>query len=171
MATKKTTTKKSSHANRGKEFEELITSKCEEYMEQGIANIYKVPTDWTVLRKYDPVKKISIIFNAFPKEKSIVDYLGDYQGRSIALEAKKTDNKTSFPFGNVKDHQWDFMKSWKGLKFYIIQFKELNKIFLVDADKFGKLKEEADRKSATYKWFEENAILLDEDIDFLKYIK
>ena len=148
----------------------MINDKCEEYKRKGLANIYKIPTEFTILRRFDPIRKISIIYSAFPKEKAIVDYLGDYNGKSLAIEVKQTDNKTSFPFANIKDHQFEFFEKWKGIKYYIIWFKTLEETYLVNADLIEDLRNDADRKSATISWFRENTISLDEDLDFLKFI-
>lgn len=158
------TKKKQSTANRGKEFEKLINNKCEEYKKKGIANIYKVPTDWVVIRNG------ARIVTAYPREKAIVDYLGDYNGRSLAIEVKQTDNKTSFPFANIKDHQFDFFKIWKGLKYYIIWFKTLEETYLVQADLIEDLKNDDDRKSATIAWFRENTVRLNDNLDFIEFI-
>ena len=168
----KTTAKKSSHANRGKDFEKLIESKCKEYKKNNIAIIEKIPTDWVVIRKYDPIKKISNIAMAYPREQSICDYLGSYKGKAIALEAKKTDNKTSFPFSNIKEHQINFLKQWcdnGSLGYYIIWFKELNKTFLVKSTDMQNAIDTLGRKSAPIDWFDNNGILLDEDMNFIEH--
>lgn len=147
--------------------EKIVTQKCNEYLEDGIAYIYKIPTDWTVLRRGKE------IISAFPKKKSIVDYLGTYNGLAIAIEAKSTTNTTSFPFSNIAEHQWTFFKKWcnQAIGYYIIWFKKINKMFLVDAKDMQDAKDTLGRKSAPLNWFKNNATELGNDIDFIKYIK
>ncbi len=158
---------KNTYANRGMTLEKIITKKCNEYIKKDIAYIYKIPTDWVVIRKG---KKI---ISAFPKKKSIVDYLGVYNGLAIAIEAKSTTNKTSFPFKNIADHQWIFFKKWctQANGYYIIWFKKIDMMFLVDAKDLQEAKDTLDRKSAPLDWFKNNAIKLDGDINFIKHIK
>lgn len=162
--------KKTKHANRGMDLENMITNQCQKYWDTGVAHIKKIPTDWVVIRKYIPSKKRTEIVTAFPKEKSTVDHMGEYGIRSIAIEAKQTNNKTSFPFNNIKDHQWEFFKDWRGLGYYIIWFKELNRYFLVKAEDFQVAKDTLDRKSAPLDWFEDYAVEMD-GVDFIKYIE
>jgi recombination protein U len=119
----KKTKKPTNHANKGMALEKLIEKACEQYEANGIANIKKVSTPWTVIRKGPR------IVNAFPSGPSTVDFMGDVKGRSICFEAKKTENKTSFPLSNFEDHQIEFMRNWKGIKFVIIEFTAKNKVF------------------------------------------
>lgn len=160
------TKKRNTYANRGMKLEKIITEKCTEYIKNDIAYIYKIPTDWQVLRKGKR------IVNAFPKKKSIIDFLGTYKGQAIGIEAKSTTNTTSFPFSNIAEHQWDFFKKWctQAKGYYIIWFKKIDKMFLVKAEDMQNAKDTLDRKSAPLEWFKDNAIELDGDIDFIKYI-
>jgi recombination protein U len=160
-----TTKTKESHSNRGMDLEKKLNNVINQYLKDGIATIYKVPTDWTVIRKGKN------IVSAFPKQKSIVDYIGAYKGKSIAIEAKRTNNKTSFPFDNIKDHQWVFFEKWQGLGYYIVWFKELNRVFLVESSDMQNARDTLDRKSAPFSWFEENCIEINKDMDFIKYVK
>jgi len=158
---------KNTYANRGITLENKITQKCNEYIKKDIAYIYKIPTNWVVIRKG---KKI---ISAFPKKKSIIDYIGTYKGMAIGIEAKSTTNTTSFPFSNIADHQWNFFKKWcnQAKGYYIVWFKKIDKIFLVDAKNMQKAKDTLGRKSVPLNWFKNNAIELGNDIDFIKYIK
>lgn len=146
-----------STANRGLKFEEEIQKRCDYLKEQGIALISKVPTDWKVLRKYNPKKRKSEIFNAFPMaESKFVDFVGIIQGRAIGIEAKETLNKTSFPFSNIKDTQIEFLKEWVklgGLGYYIVRFKTNEKVFLVPSEEMHNCIDTIGRKSAPYQWF------------------
>ena len=166
MATKK----KDTHGNRGKDLEKNISEICNKYIKEKIANIHKIPTDWIVIRGYNPKTKSSNIVTAYPKEKAIIDFMGEYRGRAIAIEAKSTNNTTSFPFSNIKDNQFEFFKNWGGFKFYIIRFTELNTTYLVDADQVDEVRNTIERKSLTIDWFRKFGIVLDEDLDFIKHI-
>jgi len=146
--------------------EKIIENKCKEYIEDGIAYIYKLPTDWVVIRKGKN------IVSAFPKKKSIIDFMGTYgEGKAIAIETKSTNNKTSLPFSNIADHQWDFFKSWTQIAegYYIVWFKSIDKMYLVQAEDMQNAKDTLDRKSAPLVWFKENAVEL-KDEDFIRCI-
>ncbi|HHX70433.1 MAG TPA: Holliday junction resolvase RecU [Gallicola sp.] len=146
--------------------EKIIEDKCEEYIKNEIAYIYKVPTSFTVIRKGKQ------IISAFPKKKSTIDFMGAYNGLAIAIETKSTNNKTSFPFSNIADHQYNFFMQWckQAKGFYIVWFKVIDEMFLVKAVDIQKAKDTIDRKSIPLDWFKENAIKLDENIDFIKHI-
>lgn len=168
--------KKQSTANRGLDFEDMISKKLGEYRKQGLAVIHKVPTEMKMIRAFNPKTKKNQIVNAFPVEGSkFVDYVGLAKGKPIALEAKKTDLKTRFPFANIKDTQYQFFKDWEkcgGLGYYLIWFKELKRTFLIKASKIQEAKDGLDRESIPLEWFEdkENAIELDSELEFLGYI-
>lgn len=146
--------------------EKIIEDRCNKYIKESIAHIYKIPTDWVVIRKG---KNIT---TAYPKKKSIIDFLGSYQGQAIGIETKSTNNKTSFPFSNIADHQWEFFENWclQAKGYYIIWFKKIDKMFLVDAKDMQHAKDTLDRKSVPLEWFINNAIELDKDVDFIKHI-
>lgn len=145
--------------------EKIITDKCNEYIDKNIAYIYKIPTDFTVIRKGKQ------IVSAFPKQKSIVDFLGTYKGLAVAIETKSTNNKTSFPFSNIADHQWCFFERWitQAKGYYIVWFKTLDRMFLVKAEDMQSAKYTLDRKSAPLDWFVDNGIEL-KDAEFIEHI-
>lgn len=155
-------------ANRGMDWEKIINKKCEEYRMKGEAFIFKLPTEWQVQRSG---KKI---VSAFPKCKSLVDYFGTLKdGRAISIEAKRTTNTTSFPFTNIKEHQYKFFEDWNKtseLGYFLIWFKTQDKKFLVHSNKILEARKTLDRKSIPYNWFEENAILLDNELNFVEEI-
>lgn len=146
--------------------EKLIEDKCKEYIKDRVAYLYKLPTDWVVQRKG------KAIVSAFPKKKSTIDFMGSYKGLAIGIETKSTNNTTSFSFSNIADHQWDFFIDWcKDAKgYYIVWFKELEKMYLIDAKVMQIAKDTLGRKSAPYDWFVENGTLIDDDLDFIKLI-
>lgn len=146
--------------------EHKITKKCEEYIKNNQCYLWKIPTDWVCIRKG------AKIVTAYPRQASIIDFLGCYKGYALGIEAKEVNSK-SFPFSNVKPNQWEFFKKWYdigALGYYIINFKLVNKYYLVEAMQFQELKDTIDRKSAPLKWFEDNAIEIGDDFDFIKYI-
>lgn len=169
---------KKSTANRGLKFEEEIQKRCDILRQQGIALISKVPTDWKVLRKFNPVKHRTEIFNAFPvAESKFVDFIGVINGQAIGIEAKETTNKTSFPFSNIKESQIEFLNEWEslgGLGYYLVKFKEHKQVFLVPSVEMHNCIKTINRKSAPYSWFIENDQVIEIDyktLDFDTYIK
>lgn len=174
--TKTKTKSRQSTANRGLDWESKITKKLEEYRKQGVAVIHKVPTEIKMIRKFNPNTKRSQIVNAFPVEESkFVDYVGVYKNKPIAIEAKKCDLKTRFPFDNIKSTQFTFFKDWQncgGIGYYLIWFKLLNEYYLITANKIQEARNTLDRESIPIDWFRDanNTILLDKNLDFLQYI-
>lgn len=169
---------KDNHKNRGLDFESIIENKCEELKSQNIALINKVPTEWKVLRRFNPKTKKNEIFSAFPVEESrFVDFIGIYNHFPIAMEAKSTKELTRFPFANIKDSQIDFLNLWintGGKGYYLIRFQEHKKVFMIEALKFHECINTIGRKSAPYEWFLDgnNTVELNyDDINFIEYIK
>lgn len=156
-------------ANRGMDLEEIVNNQCKEYKKDGKAYIFKLHTDWQVQRRG------KFIVSAFPKAKSLTDFFGVLSNsESIAIEVKNTNNKTSFPLSNIKEHQFIFLEEWSKYtrhSYYIIRFKEYDEIYLVHSSKVQNFKDTETRKSIPYKWFteSENATLLN-GADFLEYI-
>lgn len=164
-------------ANRGLKWEQLINNKLLEYREQGLCFIQKIPTEFKIIRNG------AKIVNAFPvKQTESVDFLGAKKFLPVALEAKETKNKTSFPLSNIEPHQYKFFQNWckkQGSGYYLIRFSTLEEIFLVEAMTIDKeienrknkeIQEKGD-KSLTLEWFKENGIEINKDLDFLQYIK
>ncbi len=92
-------------------------------------------------------------------KQSTVDYTGVLKGgKAIAFDAKETQNKTSFPLSNIKDHQLaylSFHQKLGGVTFFMIHFKMIHKdkayitpISLIENYKFGNV-----RKSIPFKDF------------------
>lgn len=115
-----------SHANRGAKLEKLIDMTNTQYRNKGVALIDKVPNAWVVQR--DGKRIVS----AFPQRKTGVDYVGVSHGRAIAIEAKSTTNRTSFPLSMIQDHQIKFLQQFVdqgGVSFFIIEFSKLGEIY------------------------------------------
>lgn len=151
---KKSLRKKSkSHANRGLGFESKINKRLEKLRKEGKLIGFKIPTDWTVIRKG------SRIVSAFTRDKSTIDYFGSYQGYFCGIEAKESHNKTSFPIrANIHDHQikiLDELYDNRSLTYYLISFKTLNKMFLVHSKEIN-TQIQAGVKSLKLEWFVEH---------------
>lgn len=145
--------KSESHKNRGLDFESKIEKRLEKLRKEGKIIAQKIPTDFTVIRRGTK------IVSAFPKRKSGIDFFGSYEGYFLGIEAKQTQNKTSFPIrANIHDHQiklLDELYENGSLTYYLINFKTLDRAFLVHS-KLINLKIQDDVKSLKLEWFENN---------------
>lgn len=141
-----------SYANRGMELEELIEQTNKEYFFQQRALIQKVPT---------PVKVLNInnkgrITNGFYEKKSTVDFIGVFEGKSLAFDAKETTVETRFDLSNVKEHQFYFLDHWQnngGVSFLIVNFATLDETYYLPfelLDKYWVAMEVGGRKSIPY---------------------
>ena len=106
---------------RGSTLEELINRTIEQYRENHLALIQKIPTPITPIRMDKESRHITL---AYFDQKSTVDYIGVVQGIPVCFDAKecKTD---SFPLANVHEHQVRFMKDFEqqqGIAFILIFF-------------------------------------------------
>ena len=90
----------------GAKFEDKLTKQFEEYRKEKKAYIFKIPTEFVVLRKG------AKIISAYPKKQSpCLDYIGILpNGKSIVFEAKTTKNTASFPLKNIKPYQFELIK-------------------------------------------------------------
>ena len=115
--------------NLGDALEEMLNWSCRQYLQMGVANIAKVPTPFKIIKR--DFKTHFLL--AVPEEKSGVDYLGEYGGQPFAMEAKKTENKTSYPMDpwDREKHQREFLKRWNGLRYYLISFWSLGEHYLM----------------------------------------
>lgn len=158
--------KSESHRNRGMNFEAKITKRLQKLRKEGELIAFKIPTEWTVIRKGRK------IVSAFTRDKSTIDYFGSYKGHFIGLEAKETQNK-SFPFRNIHDHQikiLDELYDNGALTYYIIHFKTLNKMYLIHS-KLINLKIQEGVKSLKCEWFDNNGREFDSrKMNFDEYI-
>ena len=92
----------------GSKFEDKVKKVCEELKRKKIALIYKVGTEWKIIRG-----KYGKIVNAFPMGTNFVDFVGVYKGRSISIETKTTENKTSFSLSNIQEEQYEYFKDYE----------------------------------------------------------
>lgn len=158
-----------SHKNRGLAFENAIQNKCNKLKDEGVALISKVPTEFKMIRGAG-----GRVVSAFPvAESCFVDFCGIIgNGIPIAIEAKETKNKTSFPFSNIKEHQIEFLKRWEelgGKGYYIIRFSENEKVFLVKAEDMHDCIESIGRKSVPYKYCLESGKFIELDYEMLNF--
>lgn len=104
-------------------------------------------------------------------QKSTVDYYGVYKGRYISFEAKST-NTDKLPIANIKQHQHNHLlliKKLGGLAFYIIYFKNHNKIFMIDVDKMD-IKKASLTINEAFVIGQEISICFPGIIDFLEFL-
>lgn len=155
------------YANRGMEFEDLINYTNEQYEHKGVASIKKVSTPWKVIRNGKR------IVNAFPEGPSTVDFMGDWQGRSICFEAKSTKSTSSIPFSNFEEHQIEFIRRWKGIGFALIHFESYKETYLISKkdllEKWDR-QYKGGRKSIPYEWFKQNAKSVKQGMFLLDYL-
>ena len=164
-------TRKNTSNKIGSTFEGKLIKVFEKYRKEGKAYIIKIPSEVTLIR----VK--SKIVNAVCRQKSdCLDFLGLLpNGKGIVFEAKTTKNKTSFPLNNIQEYQYklaDELLGYVQSVFYIVEFRELNEIYLVHSSKIKEFINNNERKSIPINWFRDNdnATLM-QDLDILKYLK
>lgn len=144
-----------SQSNRGMALENLIVYTNRVYKNKGVALVDKVPTPWSV--NYD--RRINKVKNAYPTEKSTVDFVGISKGTGIAFDSKYTKEKTRFPLSNIKKHQVDYLKGFEnqgGVAFFIVHFDHYGETFFLPINKlleWWEQKDKGGRKSIPYKWF------------------
>ncbi|MCQ2979617.1 MAG: Holliday junction resolvase RecU [Clostridia bacterium] len=160
---------KSTSGLRGSELEDMINMTNDLYLKQGLGVIQKIPTPITPVEMDKEHKKITL---AYFEKKSTVDYIGVAQGVPIAFDAKET-NLTSMPLNNIHDHQVEFMKEFqkqKGISFFIFYYKKVDKVFLVPLDKYLELVNSSDKKSISYKMFDEKYEMKIERLTYINYL-
>ena len=136
------------YANRGMNLEEAINITNEYYLDKGIAVIHKKPTPIQIV-KIDYANGARIC-DAYFKSPSTTDYNGVYKGKYLDFEAKETQNKTSFPFHNIGEHQLKHLENvlkQDAIAFLIISFTKLNEIYFLDAKIVLDYYNKSDRKS------------------------
>ena len=93
-------------ANKGQDFEVFLRYANDRYRTMGEAVIVKIPTEFIPIRD-----RTGKIVSAKVEEKSTVDFIGQVQGKPIAMEAKKTKSD-SIRYDAVKDHQASFLSDF-----------------------------------------------------------
>lgn len=106
------------HANRGMSFEGLINQANEFYRQNHFALITKVPTEFIPIRRGGQIVSAKVV------HKSVVDYVGVFNGAPIAVEAKSTKQKR-LSYDEVHLHQEKFLDDWidnGGTAFILLSF-------------------------------------------------
>ncbi len=134
---------------RGSALEELINMTNEQYSEQGLALMQKVPTPITPINIDKESRHITL---AYFDHKSTVDYIGAVQGIPVCFDAKECSYDT-FSLQNIHPHQIRFMEQFEqqgGISFLIICYNHLNRIFYMpfaDIKRFWDRAQNGGRKS------------------------
>lgn len=141
------------YANRGRQLETELETTNQYYNSQGIAKIQKIPIPVKVLNFNSQTGKIT---NAFYEQKSTVDYIGTYQGRTIVFDAKETNVETRFDLKNIKQHQYQYLKDQHqcgAVAFLLVRFKKLDESYYLPfklLDEYMVKKQQGGRKSIPY---------------------
>lgn len=120
----------SKYKNRGLELERILINTFNQKKFSNIALIEKSPTPIQVLKNDE-----DFISKAYFKRVSTLDFCGVYNGKHIEIEAKSTQNLNIFNFNNIQKHQYERIKKLidlDALVYLVIEFKIINKFFLMD---------------------------------------
>lgn len=156
--------KRSKQANRGMELESYILQANARYKLRGIASIDKIATPVKVLKLAKTGHKKGRIIDGFFEEKSTVDFIGISRGKTIAFDAKETENKTSFPLKNLEDHQFEVLRDkhiHEAISFLLIRFKAHHEVYILlfeDLEKFWTEAAKGGSKSIPYQFFKEKCV-------------
>ena len=145
---------------RGSTLEDMINLTIEQYREQHLALIQKIPTPITPIEIDKQSRHITL---AYFEQKSTVDYVGAVQGIPVCFDAKECCVDT-FPLQNIHPHQVAFMEEFEkqeGIAFLILYFshrKEYYYMRFLEMMKFWDRMNNGGRKSFLYteldpKWF------------------
>lgn len=131
-------------SNLGRSFEERIRWQNKMYLQQGVAQVHKVPTEWIPLRN-----SYGQIVNAKVEEKAAVDFMGtwaDLDGKSLAFDAKQFKG-TNFPLKNVPSHQVEFLRNhirFGGIGFALLEWTDHHEVRLLPGDQLLEAVERAE---------------------------
>ena len=144
------------YGNRGMGLERYIEVANRTYLHRGIAVIKKIPTPVKV-RRLDKLGKIK---EGWFEKGELVDYLGAYDGKAVAFDAKST-RVPRLPLENIEEHQYNLLKNYHkqgGFSFLIVEFPLKHEIYLLnfkDLQYWWEQKENG-RKSIPYSFFQDN---------------
>ena len=134
---------------RGSTLEEMVNRTIEQYREQELALIQKIPTPITPINMDKTSGHITL---AYFEQKSTVDYIGAVQGIPVCFDAKEC-HTDRFPLANVHPHQYQFMKDYEkqgGIAFLLIFFSARDLFYYLSFDRlteFWNRREQGGRKS------------------------
>lgn len=152
---------KTGHINytgRGMDLENDLNLTNEYYRRIDKAYIYKKPTPIKLVKVDYKHNRINEGYFEMP---STTDYNGLYKGKYIDFEAKETTSLTSFPLGNIHEHQLKHLENiyrHKGIAFLIIRFTKLEETYiLLEQDLLDFIKNN-DRKSIPISYMREKGL-------------
>lgn len=167
---KKENNKRKNSNKIGASFEERIKKVLDELRKEKICIINKVPTEIRMVRGAK-----GRIVSAFPvKESAWLDFHGYAKGMGIFFEAKTHQGRTSFPISNFSDYQIPLMEEYisYGCKgFVIIEFRALDRIFILEVSVLKDILEHLDRKSIPLATFENKGTELNNLNELKDFIK
>ena len=143
---------------RGSALEELINRTNDQYREQGLALIQKIPTPITPIEIDKENRHITL---AYFEQKSTVDYIGAVQGIPVCFDAKECAT-ANFPLSNIHEHQIKFMQDFEkqdGIAFLLIYFSCCDTYYYMRLDElmqFVKRRDEGGLKHFKYEELDEN---------------
>ncbi|MBU4689516.1 Holliday junction resolvase RecU [Mycoplasma zalophidermidis] len=117
--------------NRGMLLEKIINQTINYYEKNNLAFIEKK----SLPIKFYKINENRQLFDAYIFKKSTVDYIGCFEGRFIAFEAKST-NEFRLPNSNIKKHQVEYLdRIYKsgGFAFFIILFSNVDEFYIVNS--------------------------------------
>ena len=153
---------KTTYADRGMNFEEMINQSNDYYRLQNKAVIYKKPTPIKVVKAAKNEKGTYQIQEAYFAQPSTTDYNGLYRGCYIDFEAKETHNVNLFSLSNIHAHQLDHLfkiVEHGGIAFILVSFVRHNEVYLLDATKLKEIVETG-VKSIRYEEFKKEGRLV-----------
>lgn len=113
---------------RGSTLEDMINRTNDQYREQGLALIQKIPTPITPVRMDKETRRITL---AYFDQKSTIDYIGAVQGIPVCFDAKECKTDT-FPLANIHPHQIRFMADFEkqnGISFLLIFYSSRDEYY------------------------------------------
>ena len=116
-----------SYVGRGMGLQALVVQTNEQYRQLGIASIWEFGAE----AKWIPGGKL------VPRE-GTVDFIGVWNGRGIAFDAKETQ-EDALPANNVKTHQVEFLMDFSqagGVAFLLIAYTGPGRFFVVPVEKY-----------------------------------
>ena len=113
---------------RGSTLEDMINRTNDQYREQGLALIQKIPTPITPVKMDKETRRITL---AYFDQKSTIDYIGAVQGIPVCFDAKECKTDT-FPLANIHPHQIRFMSDFEkqqGISFLLIFYSSRDEYY------------------------------------------
>lgn len=155
---------------RGSAFEETINLSNENYRQQALALIEKIPTPIVPVELNQQTR---VIEKAYFDKKSTVDYIGVMNGFALAFDAKETALR-SLPFSNIHPHQVEFMKDFVqngGYSFFLVHFTRDDAYYLLPLETMVRYYEAPDGPKHIPREAFEERFRIDGPNPYLPYLK